>query len=346
MAEDVNVVDPDMGTGYNYDSLFDWEAGEQANIDASGTIAVAKCRCTGGTADTTAVTIDGWTTSSADYIKIWTDTAESYRHNGTYQTGNKYRIETVHDLIIVAEAYCRFIGIQFSRSTASGAYQSHINIDTGDASNAPNILVDSCIFKEAATYTSNIACIYWEYRITSARTEVVVNCLFYHAGTSNGYNLAIYNRDYAGNFYFFNNTIINFGVGIFVNNANTTNIVRNNLCFACADGYSTNLDTVTNNGYSEGTDPGTSGVDLSGYAGTDIFVDYTNKDFHLKSGSPCIGYGLNLYNDATYPFQTDIDGQDRGGAAAAWDIGADEYVADGGASIVPILLHQYRARRV
>jgi len=51
-------------------------------------------------------------------------------------------------------------------------------------------------------------------------------------------------------------------------------------------------------------------------------------DFHLQANDTgALGYGLNLYNDATYPFQDDIDGQDRGGAAAAWDIGADEYVS-------------------
>jgi hypothetical protein len=114
------VVDPDSGAGYDYASLFDWEAAQQGDLTgARDEIAVAKCRCTGGTADTTNVTIDGWTTSTTQYIKIWTDPAESYRHNGTYQTGNKYRIETTINTrsIQVLENYVHFYGIQILTSS-------------------------------------------------------------------------------------------------------------------------------------------------------------------------------------------------------------------------------------
>ena len=41
MAESVKVIDPNEGTGWDYHSLFDWEAAQQADIDTPGTIAVA-----------------------------------------------------------------------------------------------------------------------------------------------------------------------------------------------------------------------------------------------------------------------------------------------------------------
>ncbi|MFH2076319.1 MAG: hypothetical protein ABIJ57_13400, partial [Pseudomonadota bacterium] len=59
-SEVIKIVDPDSGAGFDYDSLFDWEAGEQADLTSGdGTIAVAKCRCTGGTVDSTGFTING-----------------------------------------------------------------------------------------------------------------------------------------------------------------------------------------------------------------------------------------------------------------------------------------------
>ena len=91
-TEIINIIDPDDGAGTDYLSLNLWQLNEQANISVStgsDEQHTAKCRCTGGTADTTNTLIDGWTVEAPDnYIKIWTDPAESYRHNGTYQTGN------------------------------------------------------------------------------------------------------------------------------------------------------------------------------------------------------------------------------------------------------------------
>jgi hypothetical protein len=126
-TEVVHVVDPDMGSGYDYDSLYDWEAGEQGDLTGvRNEIAVAKCRCTGGTADSTAVLVDGWTTSATQYVKIWTDPAESYRHDGTYQTGNKYRLALSRAdgfLLESTESYTQVIGLQiYNTTTSTGDY--------------------------------------------------------------------------------------------------------------------------------------------------------------------------------------------------------------------------------
>jgi len=70
------------------------------------------------------------------------------------------------------------------------------------------------------------------------------------------------------------------------------------------------------------------------------FTDASNGDFHLTaSDTGARGYGTNLYNDSVYAFQTDIDGDDRGGSGAQWDIGADECVV----SLPPQLLTPQRS---
>ena len=58
-------------------------------------IAIAKCRTTTGAADTAVVTIDGFTTSATNYIKVWTDPSENYRHPGyVMATPDYYHLRT------------------------------------------------------------------------------------------------------------------------------------------------------------------------------------------------------------------------------------------------------------
>ena len=54
-------------------------------------IAVASCRSSSGTADTTAVEINGWTTNADNYIKVWTDPSLGNRHDGrALDSGGNY----------------------------------------------------------------------------------------------------------------------------------------------------------------------------------------------------------------------------------------------------------------
>ena len=131
--------------------------------------------------------------------------------------------------------------------------------------------------------------------------------------------------DTSGHACIYNNTIVDCANGIYINSDSQT-IAKNNLVFNSGDNFSGTFYTgTTNNAYSEDSDPGSNGLDISSYAGNDIFNDYTNDDFHLKSGSPVIDHGADLSSDSDLPLWRDIDGDDRTGGT--WDIGADEYVS-------------------
>lgn len=150
-TESIKIIDPGQGTGHDYHNLIDWEAGEQADLPTNDRIAVAKCRCTDGTADTYKVTIAGWTTDATRYIKIWTDPAESYRHNGTWQTGNKYRLECIGVSIVdayitPAEEYIKILGIQMQMTPTTGSYTSCLLNDTVNTSSSL-LEVGHCIAK-------------------------------------------------------------------------------------------------------------------------------------------------------------------------------------------------------
>jgi hypothetical protein len=319
------VIDPDMGSGYDYDSLFDWEAAQQGDLTgARDEIAVAKCRCTAGTADTTAVTIDGWTTSATQYIKIWTDPSESYRHNGTWQTGNKYRIEAINLIddgwtIINRVDYTKIIGLQISANGSTGSGNGCVVNATIQA--ATNTLLDSCILKPIS---SSIG-------IGAVGFSWAINCLSIGgaAGFSGGAITAF-------NHYFYNCTAINPVIGGFLSaHADSTMVCKNCLCDSTAAysfGAFAQLVGTIQTSYCASDD---ATADDSGATGartnqTFTFVNSGAGDYHLASNDAgALGYGLNLYNDATYPFQTDIDGHDRGGTGADWDIGADQWVPTG-----------------
>jgi hypothetical protein len=345
-TEVIKVVDPDMGSGYNYDSLFDWEAAQQGDLTGvRDEIAVAKCRCTGGTADTTAVTINGWTTSATQYIKIWTDPSESYRHNGTYQTGNKYRVEGNsggwNGVVYSEESFIKVIGLAVTLTYADVGQTAAIKVAA--TSGTQTIAYNICT--QEVGYQSGTGI------ITSGGTSYIYNNILYNfnrfesGSTSSGGIGAV--KYAAGTAYVYNNTCVNCDSGLVSNDVGDI-IAINNLCNGCG---SAGVGT-----FAAGTDYNATDDAVFGYTVTDsgnthdhtshTFTFVGASDFHLASNDAgAIGLGLNLYNDAICPFQDDIDGQDRGGAAAAWDIGADEYVASAGASIVPILLKHYQVRR-
>jgi len=304
------VVDPDMGSGYDYDSLYDWEAAQQGDLTGvRNEIAVAKCRCTGGTADTTAFAINGWTTSAADYIKIWTDTSESYRHNGTYQTGNKYRLEISNaGAISNLEENIRFIGLQIRLVTINNSDQYATD---HQATGAVDIQMSYCILRGTND-----------------------------TGSTQNYHWGVYCRSAAsGTYKFWNNYIYDFQavdarwpIGIGSNNAGITVYAYNNTIKNCYYGLYQNAGSfiAKNNGISGCTQAirEFSEGDISQTTNSTSTPTFEADGIHLAVGDTTWkGAATNLYNDANLAFQDDIDGQDRGGAAASWDIGADEYVA-------------------
>ena len=325
-TEVVKIVDPDNGSGTDYTSLSAWEAGEQGDLTgARDEIAVAKCRCTGGTADTTACEVNGWTTSSTCYIKIWTDPTESYRHNGTWQTGNKYRLYADTMLLYVPGADHVIIdGLQFGLPPGGGnvVCLGTINM-TGWAYIRNNVVW-------GGTSCSNAGGI----SVWSSNQYIYNNIIYDFADNSgSSYHGIKQEAEFPYPNCFYNNTIVNCYEGIRTANAggNGYDAIKNNILYNCTtpiigtfaagSGYNATEDASLGASYS-----------VSGGATGDhtshTFSFVGAADFHLQaSDTGARGLGANLYNDALCPFQTDIDGQDRGGSGAQWDIGADEYVA-------------------
>jgi len=331
-TEVIRVVDPDSGSGYHYDSLSDWEADlgdtTTGDLPTDDMIATAKCRCTGGTADTTAVTIDGWTTDSTRYIKVWTDPTESYRHAGTYPTGNKYRIEAAVGswgaVISSEESYVRVIGIAVYLRYADEGQTAAVSINaySGESYISANI----CKMEDG--YQSGIGI------RTAGGTAYIYNNIIYGFDNFDSGSLSsggIAGTKYSdGTAYVYNNTLVDCDSGLISQDENGGTIyAKNNLCYSCG------VPAVGE--FAAGTDYNATDAAAMGYTvvgGGNIhdelsqtFTFAGTSDYHLAAtDAGAKGYGVNLYNDANLPFQDDIDGEDRGGSGATWDIGADELI--------------------
>jgi len=321
-TEVIKVVDPDNGSGTDYTSLSAWEAGEQQDLVTNDRIATAKCRCTSGSADTTAVTINGWTTDSTHYIKIWTDPNENYRHDGKWN-GTKYRLE-INDwessIIYILEANVRIEGLQFK--TTGGGKQYFLYFYILASGEACKWYVSKNIFYKGTSSVDN-----------------AVKYLPYDSGNTYTYNnifidvdVGIYTVDWSNTLHcIYNNTfhsLTTYGIRRYATGEVRT---RNNLFKSCAtDTY--NL-TASNQDYNA-TNNSSLGYEAQAHdrlSQTFAFVDEANDDFHLAStDTGARNYGANLSSDPYLSFSDDIDGQTRPGETA-WDIGADEYVPAGGA---------------
>lgn len=280
---------------------------------------------TWSSADTTKVTIHNYTTDATRYINIYT--TATARHNGKWKT-DAYRIEITsifpnpNTVVSVTSGYVTIKGLQVKLNGDLTNWQEGI---------AVNI---------SATATATVAyCISW-----STSSGAPIGGIKFLGGKITAYNNIIYgwngdssagllaNNGSNAEAYMYNNTVYNCGNGMLHNNFTATVITaKNNILYnnVTEDWRIYNFPgtlTTANNLTKDATSP-----DVAYRSKTLTFVNITagSEDLHLVSGdTDAIDDGVDL--SAT--FTDDIDGVTRSGT---WDIGADEFVAAGGAYIYP-----------
>lgn len=337
-------VDADVGgngttnqlTGDNcaYKSLSIWEAARQAVLSD-----VEECICESNglahTADSTAVIIDGWTTTAVYYIYI--HTSATARHNGTYQT-TKYRLEIANAIMITnLENYVKIDSLQLYMtavsSTSKVIIQSMMESTTvGEISNCilrgvPNSAYTFHGGLDLTTFPAGAYTVTWK----------IWNNIFYDfngTGTT-VFGLTTYETSGAPLYvYAYNNTFHNSKIGYYEQVADTS-VAKNNLFISCATAASGTFATGTDY---NATENASLGYTVTGSGNTHdrnstnvpgitfTFINEGGDDFHIAStDAGARNYGVNLSIDGNIAFSTDIDGQTRPGEST-WDIGADEYV--------------------
>lgn len=292
------------GTG-DYASLDLWEddfggVGNSGDCDGEQETARATCQCTDGNADTDIVTIDGWTAVSADYY-VHVRGGSGYLHGGVFPSGNRYRLNIagINWCISVNEDYTLIEDI-----AATGVYRMFY------ISTAKNTTLRRCVAR--VTAAAGVGVYYYSI---STSTSHLQNCLVFSTATG-GSTCGV--ETYSGNnvLLAYNCTVVRFAQGI--RKAHQTVTPVNCLVFDCTDCFWGAMTNAENNAFSEGSDPGTGGLDISGHAAEDIFFAPDEHDYHLLGSSPVRDQGKDLSGT----FTDDVDGDTR---ADDFDIGCDEY---------------------
>ncbi|RLC35919.1 hypothetical protein DRH27_06065, partial [Candidatus Falkowbacteria bacterium] len=270
-------------------------------------ITTAKCRSSSGSADTEALTIDGWTTTDTTYIKIYTDSSEGYRHSGVY-SASAYRIATASP-IIINESNVRIEGLQIYQNSDIAA-KNAIEIIAEDADS--DIRIYQNIIKGSGSFTTNS-----HVGIKASSSAKIYNNIIYgfNLTDSAGLYLSGDNFDY----YIYNNTLVNSNTCMAQGDGSTV-VAKNNIVQNCTNYFAGTYDSASD--YNLSLDASAPGSNSS--TSTSVtFLASTSEDFHLHfDDTGARNNGISLASDSDLAFSDDIDSQTR---YYLWDIGADKY---------------------
>lgn len=307
MAEYIKTVDPNGGADYS--SLAAWEAGEQA-LYSSGDVAIADCKRTGPTKDTTKAAVSGWVDGVVPKIIA----NPLYRHEGWWATtrldGNYfYTLEAAFtgDGLLIQVPGTIVSGIALYQ-LSTGYDKSGIHTDLVIQSlGYPPTIIDGNLIKGGRNPIS-------VYRNASGGTLRISNNIVMNS--ENNYS-GIYGNA-SGNLLVLNNTVVNCSKGIERRNyGNFINNVSMDSSVSCFTGTFT-ADS-NNNVSSDATAPGTIKA-INQKTLYSYFKSVVLADFHLTDSSSNL-FGIAGADLSAY-FSTDIDGNTR----TSWDVGADETV--------------------
>jgi hypothetical protein len=300
-------------SGGDYTSISGFEAGEQADLVAGDKILQAECY---NFADSTSVTIDGWTTDATRYIRIYAEPTAN-RHAGIWST-SKYRlsVSSFSNCMVISEDYVRIEGLQVE-DTVDSAYLFH-TVSTGTAANS-DIRIDSCLGRRGGKGGVGTN---W----LSSGKVTISNCAFYRTGAANSPAIRVSQNSNAPTVNIYNCTVsggTTYGIS---QGATSTLVVKNTYVGNnTTDAYTGSM-TLTNCAHDTATSftGSTASTNYSTSAGA-YFTNITSgsEDYHIQSSSTLIDAGTDM--SGTYT--NDFEGGTRSGT---FDIGADEFVSAGG----------------
>lgn len=320
-------------TGRDYSTITAWEADlDNAGVYAAGDYAVGEAY--NDSAFNESVTINGGGTVGLASVKL--TVPESERHDGTAGMGARIVRSSISGTSILSSQRNN-LTVEWLELTASAKKTSgdtFVGYTSGNYStNTHHLLIHD--FDSSTNYAISGLSV-------TGTTPVSHNNIVYDVKKSGGTagNATGITQD-GDSAEFYNSTVFNMtstsgnGVGISYNYTTVKN------CIAMGAGtsdFSGSNGTQSNNMSSDDTAPGTGSIGADdGVLTANQFVSTVDgsEDLHLKTGADAIDVGTDL---GTTPagVNYDIDNRDRDAQGDTWDIGADEFVAAGGESIIQL----------
>lgn len=318
-VDPTDTVTPPAG-GSRYTTLATWWAA----VKGSSTVA-AWAKCYGG-GNMAAVDIDGasYAGTSDYYTRIYAATDE--RHDGTLGSSGAYIDANSGALVTADENYIRVEGLRLVAQT--GALYGLVSFDITDVE---NVLIDGIMVENNTG--AGLWGMYLYGSSTGTRNVIARNCIFYGEGLATGIHAAFILRP-ATSGHVLNVTLQNCsingwstnGSGVLYYgtttgatiNATVQNVISTGSGTDFRETGSATINVTQTYCLSEdGTADNWGGAgNVTGEAAADVF-ETPASDLNLKTGSPAIDAGVNLYST----FMVDAVVNDRR-PVAAWDMGA------------------------
>ena len=303
-------------TGGDYSSIVAWEAAKQGDITAGGSDQIQQAECYASVVNDAGVAIDGWTTDTTHYLRIYTPIGE--RH--TNKTGTGYMIQSSGfvSAITIAEENVRIEGIAFN----TGVFPQTIVDMT--ASGTCDIRIDDCFLDGSASSSFSAMRAIAGSGTWKISNTTILKSAEYGVNWNPG----------GGTLYFYNNSLVGCGTlagGFFgILRTSGTVVAKNNLndtttgsgSNAATGGWSGTFDGAsTNNHSTDGTGPATN---LK--SGTPTYVNLAGGDPSLNaSDTSCKDQGIDLSADSNLVISDDIVGTSRP-QNGTYDIGSFEVI--------------------
>lgn len=305
-------------SGGDYTSLNAALAGESTDlVNTLDGILTIECYAMEDT--TPATTGTGYTTDADHYINIVVPAAE--RHGGT-RNAAKYRLDgtkTYGSMLGIDEAYTRVTGLQIKNAGTSSA--NGIGTSAGGT---------YCVFDSVLIYDSPCTGGYGILAYSGGNAKLI-NCVIANIGTT-----GLYCKGALA----YNCAIVNCGAYGFLVATYATLTAKN--CYAGGCGTADYALSGTGSVLTDTTcfsEDGSEDVPTAAFA-TDSGCYFTNVTAGSENlattstSSSLYNAGTDLHADATWPFSVDIAGTAR--PNGAWDVGAFEYVAAGGLTVMGV----------
>lgn len=262
-----------------------------------------------GMTDTTVTTIDGSTTDSTRYIRVYA--VESARARMPWSATGYIlsRTSGAGNVLTVSDQYTRIEYLQVQSTVAHSAGTTVLVSLTED-----QCRLVQCYVRFTGAVTAGTT--YGVAQSGSGDTNYVINCIVLASNTA--CDVGIRGDSAAGGTsHFLSCTVIGFGIGI--QRSNGTVRAVNCLASGNTADFSGTFTNASNNASADATAPGTSALLNCKFA----FRDAAAGDYHLDlTDVSARSLGTTLAGDASFAFSVDFDGCTR--APGAWDIGVHQ----------------------